>query len=94
MQTNSAGWQEEVSLPVTFYVGMPPIAFAPRATVRVAANYSGPAQMPWAASEAPRFNWQRPVLDASEEARAWAVLGLWLAACAAALAWFWRFARK
>ena len=93
-QTNSAGWREDVSLPVTFYVGKPSIVFAPRAAVRVVADYDGPGQMPWAASEAPRFNWQRPVLEATEEARAWAVLGLWLLACAVALAWFWRFARR
>lgn len=93
-RTNSGGWPEEISLPVTFYVGVPPVAFAPRAAVRVQADYSGPGKMPWAVSEAPRFNWQRPVLDSAEEARAWAVLGLWLLACAAALAWFWRFARR
>jgi murein DD-endopeptidase MepM/ murein hydrolase activator NlpD len=30
VQKNSSGWREEVSVPVTFYVGVPPFSFAPR----------------------------------------------------------------
>src|SRR5512134_1529992 len=29
-ERNSAGWREEVSLPVVFYIGVPPVPFAPR----------------------------------------------------------------
>ena len=93
MQKNSAGWQEEISLPLTFYVGVPPVAFAPRSTVWATANYSGPAQMPRAASEMRLFPWSRPVLAPGEETRAWTLLALWLGCGAAALGWFWRFCR-
>ena len=93
-RTNSAGWREEVSEPVTFYVGSPPVAFAPRAAVRVTANYSRPAETPRAASEGRLFPWQPPARGPGEEARAWRLLALWLACGIAGLAWFWRFSRK
>jgi murein DD-endopeptidase MepM/ murein hydrolase activator NlpD len=93
IQKNSAGWQEEVSVPVKFYVGMPPVAFAPRTAVRVTANYSGIAETPRAPSEARLLPWKRPSLEPGEEPVAWGVLALWLACGVAALAWFWRFAR-
>jgi murein DD-endopeptidase MepM/ murein hydrolase activator NlpD len=94
MQTNSAGWREEVSVPVTFYVGAPPLAFAPRAAVRVTANYSSAAEAPRAPSETRLFPWTRPASGPNDEALAWRLLAL-LAACAlAGLGWFWRFSRK
>jgi murein DD-endopeptidase MepM/ murein hydrolase activator NlpD len=93
MEKNSAGWQEEVSVPVKFYVGVPPIVFAPRAALRVTANYSGAAEAPSAPSEARLFPWQRPVLEPGEELTAWAALALWLACGLAALAWFAKFSR-
>jgi hypothetical protein len=94
VQRNSAGWQEEVSLPVRFYVGVPPVAFAPRAAVRVTANYSHPAEAPRTPSEGelPAYRRHR-TLEAGDEASAWSQLALWLACGVAAMAWFWRFAR-
>src|SRR4051812_14393764 len=93
-QTNSAGWREEVSVPVTFYVGSPPVAFVPRTAVRVTANYRQGAEAPRAPSEARLFPWKRSAATAAEEASAWRLLALWLACGAAGLAWFWRFSRK
>ena len=90
-QKNSAGWLEEVSLPVRFYVGVPPLAFSPRPAQRVTAKYSGPADAPRAPSETRMFNLKVPTLEPGEESSAWAMLALWLACGAAALAWFWKF---
>ena len=94
VQTNSSGWQEEVSIPVTFYVGAPPVTFSPRAALRITANYSGAVDPPRAPSESSMFPRKLPTLDPGDEPRAWTMLGLWLACGAAGLAWFWRFARK
>ena len=94
VQENSSGWREEVSMPVKFYIGVPAVAFAPRAAVTVTANYSRPAEAPRAPSEGGSFvSWKRPVLEADDELRAWGLLGLWFACGIAGLAWFWRFSR-
>jgi murein DD-endopeptidase MepM/ murein hydrolase activator NlpD len=45
-ERNSSGWLEEVSLPVRFYVGVPPVVFSPRAALRVRADYSRAAEAP------------------------------------------------
>jgi murein DD-endopeptidase MepM/ murein hydrolase activator NlpD len=90
-QRNSAGWAEEVSMPVRFQVGVPPVVFSPRAALRVTANYSGRAEMPRAPSETPMFGFKRPALEPGEEGGAWARLALWFAFGIAALAWFWKF---
>ena len=91
---NSSGWAEEVSVPITFYVGVPPISFPPRAALRVTANYSSPAEWPRAPSELqPLVPWKRPAPHAGEETAAWALLAIWLACGAAAIAWFWKFSR-
>jgi murein DD-endopeptidase MepM/ murein hydrolase activator NlpD len=82
-EKNSSGWLEEVSVPVRFYVGVPPVAIAPRAALRVEANYAGVA-----------FAWKRPALQPGDEIRAWGVLALWLACGLAGLAWFWRFSKQ
>lgn len=93
--TNSSGWPEEVSVPVKFYIGDPPLGFAPRAAVTAKAFYSGPAELPRAPSDGvPLFPWKRPALGPGEELPAWGLLALWLACGAAGLAWFWRFSRK
>ena len=92
--TNSSGWQEEVSLPVTFYVGVPPAAFTPRPALQVTASYAGIADPPRAPSEARIFPFKRLSLEPGEEPHAWAQLALWLACGIAALVWFWRFARQ
>lgn len=93
-ERNSSGWQEEISVPVKFYVGTPPLAFSPRAALRVTANYSGPAEAPRAPSESSLFPWKRPTLEPADLPGAWGLLALWLACGVAALAWFWKFAQK
>ena len=94
-QENSAGWREEVSIPVKFHVGVPPIVLAPRAALIVTANYSRAAELPRLPSEVVAYApWKRPVLEASDEAGAWIRLALWLACGVAAMTWFWRFARR
>jgi len=91
---NSAGWVEEVSVPVRFYVGVPPLVFAPRPAVRAVANYSGPAEMPRAPSETPGFAWRPPERQPGDELRAFGVLVFCLACAVAGLAWFWRFSSR
>jgi murein DD-endopeptidase MepM/ murein hydrolase activator NlpD len=93
VQKNSAGWQEEVSQPVRFYIGAPPVAFAPQAALRVRASYTGIAEPPRAPSESRLLPWKQPALEPGAEAGAYGLLALWLACGVAALAWFWRFAK-
>ena len=95
VEENSAGWREEVSVPVKFYVGVPPVVFAPRAALIVTANYSHAAEVPRLPSEVVAYApWKRPELEAGDEAVAWIRLGLWLACGFAAMTWFWSFARR
>lgn len=94
IEKNSAGWLEEVSVPFTFYVGVPPIAFAPRAALRAAANYSGAAEAPRAPSEERLFAWKRPAPEPGQEPRAWGAFALWIACGVAGMAWFWKFAKE
>lgn len=91
MEKNSAGWDEEISIPVTFYIGVPPLAFSPRPALRASADYSGPAEMPRAPSETPLFPRHVPALEPEEEPGAWGAAALWLACGIAALACFWKF---
>lgn len=91
---NSSGWAEEVSLPITFYVGAPPIMFAPRAALIVTANYHTLADLPRAPSETRVVAWQRPRLDAADEIGAWLLAAAWLAFATAGIIWFWRFSRE
>jgi murein DD-endopeptidase MepM/ murein hydrolase activator NlpD len=90
-EKNSSGWLEEVSIPVRFYIGVPPLAFSPRPALRATANYSAAADMPRAPSETSMFPLARPALEPGEERGAWGRLVLWFAFGIAALAWFWRF---
>jgi len=91
---NSSGWAEEVSVPITFYIGVPPIAFPPRAALRVTANYSTAAEWPRAPSDyQPLLPWKRPASGRSEEISAWCLLAAWLACGAVGLIWFWKFSR-
>lgn len=92
-ETNADGFREEVSLPVRFYVGEPPLSFPARAAMRVTADYSGPPKPPRFAVDGRLVPPQRPTLEPGEEAGAWATLALWLLAGATAIAWFWRFSR-
>ncbi len=92
---NSSGWREEVSIPVKFYVGAPPLAFAPRAALIATADYSPRAAAPRTPSEGGSLApWKPPATDPVAEAGAWGLLALWLAAAVAGLAWFWRFASR
>jgi murein DD-endopeptidase MepM/ murein hydrolase activator NlpD len=93
-ETNSAGWREDVSLPVTFYVGVPPVAFAPRAALSVTADYSSRVDAPRAVSDGPRVPLKHPVLGQDEVLGGWALLAVWLACGAAGLICFWRFSRS
>jgi murein DD-endopeptidase MepM/ murein hydrolase activator NlpD len=93
-EVGADGTVQEVSVPVTFYVGEPPVAFAPRAGLAVTANYSSPAQPPPppGAHAARRAPWPA---YASSSGRA-GELEL-LLACVLALvgiAWFYRFSRR
>lgn len=93
-QTDSSGVREDVSTPVKFYVGVPPVAFPPRAALRVTANYSRAAEVPRTPSEGQPFSpWKRSALGPGEEAGAWGLLAAWLACAVAGLAWFWKFSR-
>jgi len=92
--TNPSGWREEVSLPITFYVGSPPTAFTPRAALQVRADYSAAVEAPRAPSEARTIRGSRPSLEPGEEAGAWAAAALWLVCGLVGMAWFWRFARN
>ena len=85
---------EDASVPFQFYVGAPPVAFRPRAAVRVKADYSSAADAPRASSETPLFPWKRPESGADGEAAGWQQLAFWLACGIAALLWFWRFSRE
>src|SRR5262249_27488868 len=93
VEKNSSGWPEVVSVPVTFYVGAPPVAFPPRAALRVTANYSGSALPPRAPSEGSALGPQGLALGPGEEAGAWLRLAIWLACGVAALTWFWKFSK-
>jgi hypothetical protein len=69
LQVNSAGWREEVSIPVKFYVGVPAIGFAPRAALIVKAEYSRAVDAPRVPSEVVAYApWKRPTLEAGDEA--------------------------
>lgn len=95
LQTDSFDVREEVSVPVKFYVGAPPVVFSPRVALRVTANYSHAAEMPRTASEGlPLPSWKRRALGPGEEAAAWCLLVAWLAGGVAALTWFWKFSKS
>jgi murein DD-endopeptidase MepM/ murein hydrolase activator NlpD len=95
VRENSSGWREEVSIPVKFYVGAPPLAFAPRAALIAIADYSPRAEAPRTPSEGGSFApWKPPATDPGAEAGAWGLLALWLAGGVAGLVWFWRFASR
>ena len=94
-ETNAVGWREEISVPVEFYIGLPPVAFAPRAALTVRADYSTAAEAPRAVLEAaPLVPWKRPALREDEELGAWLALALWFACGVAGIAWFWSFSRQ
>lgn len=90
----AAGGPVEVSVPVRFSIGVPPLAFAPRAAITVTANYSSAAELPRAPSERRLVAWVPRVLRPEELPWAWLALALWVAAGVAGMAWFWRFSNS
>ena len=95
VRENSAGWREEISVPVRFYVGVPPAPFVPRAALIATANYAHAVEAPRMASERGlQAYWKPPALEPEDEAHAWRLLALWIACGVAGLAWFWRFSRR
>lgn len=94
-EVNGAGWLEEVSVPVQFFVGTPPVGFPPRAALTVRATYSGPTPAPRAPSDwQPLVPWKPAVLGPWEVAGGWALLVACFASGIAGLIWFWRFSRE
>jgi murein DD-endopeptidase MepM/ murein hydrolase activator NlpD len=85
---------QDVSEPVTFYVGEPPLPFPARASLIVTADYSARAEPPRAPSEQRMVKWQPRTLSPEELALAWEGLAAWFAAGIAGIAWFWRFSRS
>ena len=84
---------EEVSEPVTFYNGNPPVAFAPRAGLAVTANYASPADPPAPPRAAPAAApGTAPTLE--ELAEGWARLAAMIVVALAGIAWFYRFSRR
>jgi len=82
------------SIPVRFYVGAPPVAFAARAALRVTANYSGSVRPPRTPREAePMVPWRRAALEPGDEASGWRLLAIWCACGIAAFVLFWKFSR-
>jgi murein DD-endopeptidase MepM/ murein hydrolase activator NlpD len=73
-ERGAAGRWEEVSLPVTFTVGLPPIRFEPYTGMIATPAYGGPAVRPHFAYEAARAA-PRALTD-EEELNAWLRLGL------------------
>jgi murein DD-endopeptidase MepM/ murein hydrolase activator NlpD len=87
--------RDDASVPMKFYVGSPPVAFAPRAALRVAANYSGPVRAPRTPRDAePLAPWRRAPLEPGDEEKGWRLLAAWLACGVAAFVLFWRFSRE
>jgi murein DD-endopeptidase MepM/ murein hydrolase activator NlpD len=83
----------EVSVPVRFTIGAPPIAFEPRRSLVVTANYKGPADYPRAASDYRFGLWKRPELPPEEMPKVWLTLAGLAAALVAGIVWFWKFSR-
>jgi murein DD-endopeptidase MepM/ murein hydrolase activator NlpD len=84
----------EISLPVRFYTGDPPLAFEPRVGLAVVANYAGPA-VPLAEPRAPPRRFEAlegaPPREVSA-AGALVLLGVCLLGLSGML-WFYRFSR-
>jgi murein DD-endopeptidase MepM/ murein hydrolase activator NlpD len=91
----SGGGLEEVSEPITFYVGNPPRAFAPRAGLAVTANYAfpGDALLP-VRSVTPRIAMVGPAPPPGEIVKRWARLAVMFALTVFGLCWFYRFSRS
>ena len=88
------GARYEVSVPVLFYVGNPPVAFAPRLSLDILANYSSAAEPPRTTVERSLVPWRRPELPPGQVWESWLVLAALAAALVAGIAWYWRFSRS
>lgn len=89
------GRRTEVSVPFKFYVGVPAVAFAPRASLTITPNYSSAAEFPRIPSEKRLTPWNPPrQLKPEEMPGGWLRLAAWIAAAFAGMAWFWRFSRR
>ena len=92
-------WQEtpdgrfEVSVPVRFYIGTPPLAFEPRRSLVVTANYKGPADYPRAASDYRFGLWKRPELPPEDMPKVWLTLAGLAAALVGGIVWYWKFSK-
>ena len=83
----------EVSVPVRFTLGSPPIEFDPRRSLVVTANYTGAAEVPRTAAEYRFGLWKRPELPPEEMPKVWLTLAGLSAALVAGIVWFWKFSR-
>lgn len=88
------GARFEISIPVRFYVGSPPVAFAPRGSLDVMANYSSPAEPPLTASERRMLPWKRPDLPPEDLPKAWLTLLAFAVALVGGIAWYWKLFRS
>jgi murein DD-endopeptidase MepM/ murein hydrolase activator NlpD len=91
MERNASGWPEERSLPITFYVGDPPITFQPRAALMAKADYSAHAERPRTPAE--NVLRARAPPAQGEEGLGWAVLYAWIACGLVGLAVYAAFSR-
>ncbi len=79
-EKGAAGRWEEVSLPVTFFVGEPPFRFEPRAGLIATPAYGGPAELPYFAFQVPGRHAPLRMTTAEEERDAWLRMGLFFLA--------------
>lgn len=70
-EAGAGGRLEEVSLPVTFTVGLPPYRFEPYAGMIATPAYSGPAERPRFATDRSRRHEPQVMLTAEEELNGW-----------------------
>lgn len=91
---NKAGWMEELSLPITFTVGVPPYAFKPYAALIVTPNYAGPPERPRFPSEARGPVYVAPrQLTPEEELASWAKVAAFFACGALAMYVSWKLSQ-
>ena len=83
----------EVSVPVRFTIGAPPVVFEPRRSIVITANYSGPADFPRAVSDYRFGLWKRPELPPEEMPKVWLTLAGLGVALVAGIVWYWKFSR-
>jgi murein DD-endopeptidase MepM/ murein hydrolase activator NlpD len=86
---------EEISEPITFYVGKPPRPFRPRAGLAVTADYASPVEVsPPERAPGRSGALAGRALGPDELAKLWARLGALCALLVLGIAWFYRFSRN